>query len=175
MDKEDRLRLQHMHLTLLAIQHALAGSRHPDMKAWDQWMRAEGAIAQGSVNIPLTEASPEFHYSLPAEKDLRSLSHEGLGKALHEAMDARSGAIREDENDPNSPIIDYAYRRKVGPYHVDPPRDGSEKPEEASTLGMDDIYRRCCNKYHGSYFVSVVPIWLFPCRRLPIASTRASY
>ena len=107
MDKEDRLRLQHIHLTLLAIQHALSGSRHPDMKAWDQWMRAEGAIAQGSVNIPLTEASPEFHYSLPAEKDLRSLSHEGLGKALHEAMDARSGAIREDENDPNSPIIDW--------------------------------------------------------------------
>ena len=78
MDKEDRLRLQHIHLTLLAIQHALSGSRHPDMKAWDQWMRAEGAIAQGSVNIPLTEASPEFHYSLPAEKDLRSLGHEGL-------------------------------------------------------------------------------------------------
>ena len=104
-DEQLHLRLQYMHFSLLSIQHAVSGSRHPAFDALAQWEQSEKGIRNNYVEIPLTDPNPEVHYSLPSDADLRSLSDDLLSQALDEAVDARSGAIHEDTNDPTSPII----------------------------------------------------------------------
>ena len=111
MDSEDqqmRLRLMHLHFTLLTIQKAVSGSRLPEMDALKEWQEVEKAIRNGIFETPTArsvKSDSDVHHSLHSESDLRTKSDDELSQVLREFADARFGAIHEDPNDLNSPIV----------------------------------------------------------------------